>query len=89
MKKIFNHHLKNKLNQLWTQSTAKAATIKVEIWWVLKCVASGFIDNSCSDYMNLFASKFPDSKVAKCFKLGPDEIRYILSFGIAFHFKDL
>ena len=77
-----------------TQSTVSnfvisSDTVKAEIRWLLKSVISGYSNNSSANLNNLFSCMFPDSQLAKSFKLGANEIRYSINFGLAPFFKSL
>ena len=54
---------------------------KAEMMWSLKLVCSGFSNNSASNINLVFAAMFPDSKIAKSFKVGSDKLKYICNFG--------
>ena len=60
---------------------------KAEIIWALKCVTEGYSNNSCTNINNVFQTMFPDSFIAKSFKMGPDKLRYAVNFGLAPYFK--
>ena len=64
-------------------------TVKAEIRWLLKSVISGYSNNSSANLNNLFLCMFPDSQLAKSFKLGPDKMLYSINFGVAPFFKSL
>ena len=64
-----------------------AEKTKSEIIWALKCITSGYSNNSCSDMNELFQSMFLNSTIAKSFQLGADEIRYITNYDTALYFK--
>ena len=49
---------------------------------------SGYSNNSGKDISNLFYMMFPDSKIAKDVRLGADNVRYVIDFGIAPVFKN-
>ena len=53
-------------------SVISSETVKAEIRWVLKSVISGYSNNSSANLNNLFSCMFPDSQLAKSFKLGAD-----------------
>ena len=77
-----------------TQSTVSnfvisSETVKAKIRWVLKSVISGYSNNSSANLNNLFSCMFPDSQLAKSFKLGADKMRYSSNFGLAPFFKSL
>lgn len=63
--------------------------IKAEIVWALKCIHSGYSDNSNNDMNDILKSMFPDSKIADSFEMGPDKLHYYVNFGIAPYFKSL
>ena len=58
-------------------------TAKAEIIWVLKCVASGYSNNSCHDLQKIFSAMFTNSNIAKSITVGADKMRYVVNFGIA------
>ena len=62
---------------------------KVEIFWPLMSVCSGFSNNSASNINQVFATMFPDSKIAKSFLVGPDKLKHICNFGLATFFKTI
>ena len=49
---------------------AYTKVVKAEIIWVLKSVISGFSYRSSDSTPSLFSLMFPDSEIAKCFKMG-------------------
>ena len=63
--------------------------LNAEIQWVLKHVVSGYSDNSVTGSVNLFQSKFPDSKIASIMELGKDKLKYVVNYGIAPYFTQL
>ena len=63
--------------------------IKSEIYWVLKCITAGYSNNSCTNINVLFQTMFPDSDLAKQFKLGPNKVKYIANFGIKPYIRNL
>ena len=74
-----------KLNDLVGSSVVADA----EIRWILKCVSSGFSNNSNADTSKLFSVMFSDSVIADKFQLGADKLRYSINFGIGPHFKNI
>ena len=62
---------------------------KVEILWVLKSVMSDFSYNSSQDIGDVFRTMFPDSKIAQQWSCGATKLSYLITFGIAPHFKEL
>ena len=59
---------------------------KVEILWALKCVMSHFLFKS-TDITDMFKAMFPDSAIGQKIKFGPNELCYLICFGIASYFK--
>ena len=79
--------------QIQKQSTLEVtvnsdSATKAEIMWALNCVSHGYSGNSCAAVNDLFQSMFPDSEIAKEFKMGANKIAYILNFGIASYFQE-
>ena len=62
---------------------------KAEIMWALKCVSSGFSNNSCANINSMFKSMFPDSNVASAFSMAPTKVSYVINHGLATHFKQI
>ena len=58
-------------------------TLKVEVLWTLHMVAKHQSYKSNDDIGELFQTMFPDSDIAKTFKLGKDKTSYITRFGLA------
>ena len=50
---------------------------KAEIMWALKCVSSGFSNNSCANINSMFKSMFPDSNVVSAFNMVPAKVSYV------------
>ena len=50
-------------------------TVKAEIIWALKCVASGYSNNCCHDLQKIFSAMFTDSNIAKSITVGVDKMR--------------
>ena len=63
-------------------------TIKAEVIWVMKCVASGYSNNSRRDLQKIFSTMFTDSN-AKSITVGANKMRYGMNFGIAPVFKSI
>ena len=77
-----------------TQPTIKGVLIKdnvlhAEICWALKTVASKYSQRSCDGTGDLFAVMFPDSEIARNFKLARTKCGYFINYGIAPHFLQL
>ena len=49
--------------------TTNSDKTKVEIIWALKCIESGYSDNSNNDMNVVFECMFPDSKITSCFQM--------------------
>ena len=86
--------LENKDSSGEQQSTvelfiANTEVVKAEIIWVLKSVVSGFSYRSSDSTPSLFSSMFPDSEIAKRFKMGKTKANYIATHGLAPYFKGL
>ena len=62
---------------------------KAEIMWALKCVSSGFSNNSCANINSMFKSMFPNSNVASAFSMAATKVSYVINHGLATHFKQI
>ena len=62
---------------------------KAEIMWALKCVCSGFSNNSCANINSMFKSMFPNSNVASAFSMAATKVSYVITHGLATHFKQI
>ena len=60
-----------------------------EIRWVLKVLISHLSYRSCLNLNSLFATMFPDSLIAKSFKLSKTKCTYYVVYGLAPHLKEL
>ena len=69
--------------------TTNSDKTKPEIIWALKCIESGYSDNSNNDMNVAFKCMFPDSKIASSFQMGPDKLHYYVTFGLAPYFKSI
>ena len=69
--------------------TTNSDKTKAEIIWALKCIESGYSDNSNNDMNVVFKCMLPDSKIASSFQMGPDKLHYYVTFGLAPYFKSL
>src|SRR4029434_10453671 len=58
-------------------------TLIAEVLWILHMVAKHQSYKSNDDIGELFQTMFPDSDIAKTFKLGKDKTSYITRFGLA------
>ena len=67
------------------QFVMSTETIKAEIIWVFKSVFCGFSNQSCDEFSDVFAKMFPDSDIAKGFKLRKTKVMYIATRDIAPH----
>ena len=64
-------------------------TVKAEIIWVLKCIASGYSNNSCCDLPKIFSAVLTGSNIAKSITVEADKMRYVVNFGLAPVFKSI
>ena len=64
-------------------------TVKAKVIWALKCVASGYFNNSCRNLQKIFSAMFTDSNIAKSITVVADKMRYVVNFGIAPVFKSI
>ena len=86
---IVSNELCSNSQSAMQQFVVSTETIKAEIIWVLKSVFCGFCNRSRDELSDLFAEMFPDSDIAKGFKLGKTKAKYIATRDIAPHFKHL
>ena len=63
------------------------STSNAEILWTLKLVKSHMWFKSCADLSKLVLCMFLDSEIATKFTLSKPKCAYLMSFGIAPHFK--
>ena len=49
---------------------------EAEIMWALKCLSSGFSNNSCANINSIFKSMFPDRILASAFSMAPTKVCY-------------
>lgn len=56
--------------------------LRSEILWALKCAKSNFSFASNNGNNNLFATMFPDSAIAKSYKMAETKCKYMLQFGV-------
>lgn len=57
--------------------------LRAEILWELKCVKSIFSFASNSGNNDLFSAMFPDSKIAKSYKMSETKCKYLIQFGVS------
>ena len=69
--------------------TTNSDKTKDVIIWALKCIESGYSDNSNNGMNVVFKCMLPDSKIAGSFQMGPDKLHYYVTFGLAPYFKSL
>ena len=62
---------------------------KAEVMWALKCMSSGFSNNSCSNVNSIFKPMFPDSNAASAISMAPTKVLYVVNHGLATHFKKI
>ena len=58
-----------------------------EIEWSLKVFGARLPFRSCVGINSLFQSIFPNSKIAQNFQMGKTKCSYLISFGLAPHFR--
>lgn len=76
----FDVHDEKKVSiQLVTNDDLKT---KAEILWALKVCDSNFSFSSCDNLDELFQAMFPDSAVARSFKMGSSKVSYLISQGM-------
>ena len=63
--------------------------ISPEIIWALHCCLNGISNNSNQDASSLFQTMFPDSKIAKSFKMRPNKIGCRMTNSLGLYFKGL
>ena len=68
--------------------TTNNGKTKAEIIWALKCIESGYSDNSYNDMNIVFKCMFPGSKIASS-QMGPDKLHYYVTIVLAPYFKSL
>ena len=61
---------------------------QAEIHWVLKLMTAHFSYRSCLKISELFNSMFPESEIAKCFKLSKTKSAYYVVYGLGPYFKE-
>ena len=83
---IVSNELCSNSQSTMQQFVLSTVTVKAEIVWSVFC---GFSHRSCDELSDVFAKMFPDSGIAKGFKLGKTKALYTATHGIAPHFKHL
>ena len=74
---------------LISKSFPKAKT-KAEVLQALKCVASGFSNNSSQESSTLFKHSVEKSiMIVEKFRMGPTKLMYMNNFGLASYFKEM
>ena len=63
-------------------------SVRAEIFWCLKCVASDYPAASCDDLKDLFGVMFEGSPQLQDFSLGRTKFTYLLTYGLAPYFRD-
>ena len=63
--------------------------LRAEILWALKVVNNHFSLRSCLGLNEIFKEMFPDSDIAKSFKLSKTKCGYVINYGLAPYFRDL
>ena len=65
------------------------STLPADILWEFKVVKNNFSLRSCLGLNDLFKSMFPDSEIAKRFKLSKIKCVHLINNGLAPYFKDV
>lgn len=68
--------------------TDEEKVLKAEILHALKCVDANWSFQSTNDEGKRYVAMFPDSEIAKSFKVGETKIKYVIQFGIVPYFKE-
>ena len=81
-------------NKVLSQSTFDTSiifnsVIKAEIICLLFSVCEGFSNNSAKYSNQTFESMFSECPKAQKFQLGPDKLKYVISWSLAPHYKEL
>ena len=71
-----------------TSFLLKEQILKSEILWALKSTSSRFSYRSCTGLSELFSTMFPDSEIAVGFSMGKTKLAYIVTYGLAYHFRE-
>ena len=79
----------SKVQSILDDLVKSSIATKDEIMWALKCVSSGFSNDSCASINSMFKSMFPESYVASAFSMAPTKVSYIINHGLATHFKQI
>ena len=67
----------------------KQDTLKLGIMWCTEVVMCNYSYHSCEKKNDLFASMFPDGKIASQFGLGETKCAYVILYGIALYVTDV
>lgn len=65
----------------------KQETIKAEIIWALDSIKKHRSFHSSDDQGKIFAAMFPDSTIAKQYRMAEDKLAYVTTFGLSPHFQ--
>ena len=65
------------------------SALRAEVLWVFKVLKNNFSLRSCFDLNDLFKSMFPNSEIAKTFKLSRTKCGYLINYGLALFFRDV
>ena len=69
--------------------TVGDATLEAEIYWLAKVASSNYSLRSTDHIGDLFRAMFPDSEIAKNFKLSRTSASYIIGQGLSPHFTQV
>ena len=74
--------------KVMSMASTKAESIKAEILWTFNCVMENNSSRSNDDKSLLFQTMFPDSNIAKNFRLAKTKFSYYLNDGIGEYLRD-
>lgn len=75
------------VQQTLNHSILESQSLTAEIIWSLKCVVNGYSNNSNIDMNDTFKAMFPDSIIAKNYRMSASKLQYFVNFGLAPYFK--
>lgn len=64
------------------------AAHRAEILWVARRIMTGNSKRSLTGSGDLFRKMFPDSEIARAFRMEKDKAQYIAAYGLGQHYKD-
>ena len=66
----------------------RESVLRAEVMWALDVLVNKYSFRSCEGKGELFSSMFPDSAIAKQFKMGKTKTNYVICYGLAPYFKE-